>query len=319
MPSTPVAAATTETSIAPTTAAEVVDSMERMHGKHPGFRRSGARGACFTGTFTPTGEAAALTTAGHLQDIPVPAVARFSNSEGNPAARDGVPVARGMAVRFALPDGDETDLIAMTVPLFVASNPRQFLDLTEALRPDPATGGPDPAKVQAYLGAHPHLVEAVTQCPPVPVSYATAAYWAVHAFVWTDAAGNRQPVRYRWEPEAGRAELSEEEAAARTDHYLTDELRERLGRGPVVYTLRVQLGEDGDPTDDPSVAWPQERTEITAGRLELTGPVDDQRLWDTQRFSPVRLTDGIELSDDPVLAFRANAYAESYRRRSREG
>jgi catalase len=42
----------------------------------------------------------------------------------------------------------------------------------------------------------------------------------------------------------------------------------------------------------------------------------NQEHWDQQRFDPTRLTGGIELSDDPVLAFRAHAYAESYRRRS---
>ena len=49
---------------------------------------------------------------------------------------------------------------------------------------------------------------------------------------------------------------------------------------------------------------------------ELTAPVDDQEHWAEQRFDPTRVTAGIELSDDPVLAFRSLAYAESYRRRS---
>ena len=52
------------------TAMRVIDSMERMHGgPYPGYRRSGARGVCFKGTFTPTGDAAALTTAAHLQSL----------------------------------------------------------------------------------------------------------------------------------------------------------------------------------------------------------------------------------------------------------
>ncbi|WP_019069682.1 catalase family peroxidase [Streptomyces hokutonensis] len=299
------------------TAQQVVDSMERMHGLYPGHRRSGARGVCFKATFTPTGDAAGLTTAAHLQGSPTPVVVRFSNSEGNPRSRDTVPVARGMAVRFQLPDGGETDLVAMTVPLFVASTPGQFLELTEALRPDPATGAPDMSRVQAYVAAHPHLAGAVTQVPPIPVGYGTAAYWAIHAFVWTDAAGNRQPVRYRWEPEAGRAELTAEEVAGRPDQYLTEELHQRLGQGPVAFTLQVQLAEEDDPTHDPAVAWPEGRKEITAGRLEITAPVDDQDHWAAQRFDPTRVTAGTELSDDPVLAFRARAYAESYRRRSR--
>ena len=299
------------------TAGQVIDSMERMHGgPYPGYRRSGARGACFTGTFTPSGDAAALTTAAHLTGRPVPATVRFSNSDGSPHPRDGVPAARGMATRFRLPDGTDTDLIALTVPVFVASTPREFLELTKALQPDPTTKAPDPARLGAFAAAHPHLVQAIMQEPPVPVSYASTAYWAIHAFVWVDSEGRRQAVRYRWEPDAGRANLPAEEAATRADDYLTAEFHERLRHGPVTFTLWVQLGEEGDPTHDPTVGWPQTRKELTAGRLELTAPVDDQAYWAAQGFDPTRITAGIELSDDPVLAFRARAYHESRHRRS---
>ncbi|MGW3285296.1 catalase family peroxidase [Streptomyces sp. NPDC001002] len=299
-----------------TLAVQVVDSMERMSGRHPGYRRSSARGACFRATFIPSGAAAALTTAAHLQTRPVAATVRFSNSEGNPHTPDTAPVTRGMATRFHLHDGSDTDLVALTVPRFVASTPREFLELTEALRPDSETHQPDPARVHAFVGAHPHLAEAVAQQPPIPVSYACAAYWAIHAFIWVDAAGARQPVRYRWEPEAGRADLTPDEAATRTAHYLTDELHRRLVHGPVAFDLRVQLADPDDPTHDPSTVWPDGREEITAGRLEITAPADDQDPWDTQAFNPTRITPGIQLSDDPVLAFRTHAYAESHLRRS---
>jgi catalase len=302
------------------TAAQVVDSMERMAGAvYPGQRRSSARGASFSATFTPTGSAAPLTVAAHLQRQPVPVTVRFSNSEGNPHVPDSAPVTRGMAARFHLPDGTHTDLLGITVPLFVASTPLEFFGLTEALRPNAESGHPDPARVQEFVAAHPHLAGPITQPPPVPASYGTAAYWAIHAFIWVDAAGGRHPVRYRWQPAAGRMNLTPEEAVTRADDYLTGELHERLHRGPVVFTLHVQLGEDGDPTGNPAVAWPAERSELAVGQLELTAPVDDQEHWTAQQFDPGHVTAGIELSDDPVLAFRSRAYAESYRRRSQNG
>jgi len=62
---------------------------------------------------------------------------RFSDPEGNPRSRDTVPVARGPAARFLLPD-----LVAMTVPLFVASAPGQFLELTGSLRSAPPPRSP---------------------------------------------------------------------------------------------------------------------------------------------------------------------------------
>jgi len=297
------------------TGARVVDNMERMAGgPYPGYRRSSARGACYAGTFTPTGAAERLTRAAHLRGESVAVTVRFSNSEGNPSTPDGMPVTRGMATRFHLEDGSDTDLLGITVPRFVASTPEEFLELTEALRPDEETG----ARVQAFVAAHPHLAEAITQRPPVPASYGTAAYWAIHAFNWVNDAGTKTAVKYRWEPEAGRAELSDEEAAGKAGDYLTAELDYRLLQGPVGFTMWVQLGEDEDPTDDPTVVWPEGRPEIAAGRLELTGPVEEQEQWSSRAFSPTLVTDGIELSDDPVLNFRAEAYAESYRRRSAE-
>ena len=53
------------------------------------------------------------------------------------------------------------------------------------------------------------------------------------------------------------------------------------------------------------------------GRLELTAPVDDQGYQAEQGFDPTRITAGIELSDDLVLAFRAHAYEESRRSEGR--
>lgn len=124
-------------------------------------------------------------------------------------------------------------------------------------------------------------------------------------------------MRYRWEPDAGLQEVSEDEAATLGPEYLDDELS-RVTEGPVGFTLRVQLGTDQDPTDDPTAAWPANRPEFIAGRLQITAPMADQEHWAAQVYDLTRVTAGIELSDDPVLAFRSQAYSVSYDRRSTE-
>lgn len=98
--------------------------MERMSGRHPGYRRSSARGAGFRATFTPSGAAVALTTAADPQTRPAPATIRFSNSEGDPHPPDTAPVTRGMAVRFHPHDGGDTDLVAPGGPCGTAGNRR---------------------------------------------------------------------------------------------------------------------------------------------------------------------------------------------------
>ncbi|MFB9905811.1 catalase family peroxidase [Allokutzneria oryzae] len=299
-------------------AVEVVDSMEQVSGTYPGYRRAHARGACFDATFTPSGDAAALTTAAHLQRTPVPATVRFSNSNGSPHTLDGARAGRGIAVKFRLPDGSATDLVAVNLPVFLASTPENFLNLLGALKKDPVTGVTDPARVGAYIQNNPEAAAGFQAAAtmPIPVSYGTARYWAIHAFEWTDAEGRSRFVRYRWEPDLGLHELSEEDGAVLPEEYLTEELVRRLENGPVGFTLHVQLAEPGDPTNDATKAWPADREEIVAGRLEITAPVADQAHWAAEIFDPTRVTKGIALSDDPILAFRNQAYAVSYSRRT---
>jgi catalase len=100
---------------------------------------------------------------------------------------------------------------------------------------------------------------------------------------------------------------------------MVGELAERLRTEPVSFTLNVQFAECGDPTDDPTRAWPDTRPEIAAGRLDLTGPVSDEQFWNNHMFDPTRLGPGIELSDDPVLVCRGAAYGEGFSRRYPEG
>lgn len=62
---------------------------------------------------------------------------------------DGIRAGRGLAVRFLLPDGTDTDLVSVNIPVFFAATPQEFLELLGALKKDPVTGAPDPAKVAA--------------------------------------------------------------------------------------------------------------------------------------------------------------------------
>ena len=55
------------------------------------------------------------------------------------------------------------------------------------------------------------------------------------------------------------------------------------------------------------------------GRLSLTGPeLERERDGDILVFDPIRMTDGIEVSDDAILSFRSDAYRVSVTRRSED-
>ncbi|HEX2435094.1 MAG TPA: catalase, partial [Solirubrobacterales bacterium] len=86
---------------------------------------------------------------------------------------------------------------------------------------------------------------------------------------------------------------------------------------PVAFTLTAKLAEEDDPLDDPTVAWPNDRATVTLGRLELIAlDSDAESDGEVVVFDPTRVTDGIELSDDEILATRPLAYSVSVERRA---
>jgi catalase len=290
-------------------AEEAVDLINAISGAHPGHRAAHAKGTLLTGTFTPSPEAAGLTTAAHMQGEPSRVTVRFSNGGGDPGIPDYAREGRGMAVKFYLADGGKTDIVGLSLPCFFVRTPEDFVEFTKA-RLDPEKLMPD------FLGAHPEALPAIQAAlgADPPESYATCAYNSIHAYRWRDADGGSRWVRYRFEPEAGERTLSSEQAKERGRDYLRDEI---LARPETAFRLLVVVAEDGDAVDDPTVAWPEARERVEVGRLVLTGPeTGRERDGDILVFDPIRVTDGIELSDDPILLFRPRAYAVSVARRT---
>jgi catalase len=288
-------------------AEEIVDAINEISGVHPGHRAAHAKGTLMTGTFTGAGTD--LTTAPHLQGEPVRVTARFSNGGGDPGIPDYAREGRGMAVKFYLPDGAKTDIVALTLPCFFVRTPEDFLEFTRA-RKDPERLMPD------WLGAHPEALTAIQAAlgADPPVSYATCAYNSIHSFRWIDADGGSRFVRYRWEPEAGEQTLSPADAKARGRDYLQEDL---LARGEIAFRLKAIVATEEDAVDDPTVAWPAEREQVEVGRLVVEGPeLERERDGDILVFDPTRVIDGIELSDDAILRFRGPAYSVSVERRT---
>ena len=83
------------------------------------------------------------------------------------------------------------------------------------------------------------------------------------------------------------------------------------------YRLLAQLAHADDQTTDASKAWPDDREWVDRGLIEVTGAdTERERDGDILVNDPTRVTDGIELSDDPILHIRTHVYGESVRRRS---
>jgi len=295
---------------------QIVDTMNKLFGKHPGFRSAHAKGIVCEGEFVPALSASTLSRAPHLQGKPVRATVRFSDSTGTPNIPDGIPDAspHGMAVRFHLPAGS-TDIVVNAFNGFAVATPEDFLALLRAIS-ETGPNAPKPTPIEKFLGSHPQALKVVTTPKPTPASFATEPYFGVNAFVFTNKDGKARYGRYQLRPEAAEKFLTADEAAKKPANFLIDELGDRLAKGPAKFRLIVQLAAEGDRVDDATAVWPDDRPTIELGILSLTKLVaNNDAAQRALAFDPLHLVDGIEASDDPLLAARSAAYAISRRRR----
>jgi catalase len=176
-----------------------------------------------------------------------------------------------------------------------------------------------PLRLIGYIATHPSFLKAlpvVREANKVPESYGTIAYHGLHAFRWVAGDGSARFVRYHLLPAAGEHIVPPDVAKTKDANFLIDELDQRLATQPVRFDYQVQIAAHGDSTVDPSKPWHSTHT-VTVGTLEITG-IDTEREHggDIVVFDPMRVTDGIEPSDDPVLRFRTLAYSASVKLRS---
>ncbi|HEX9006078.1 MAG TPA: catalase family peroxidase [Bacteroidota bacterium] len=295
---------------------QIVDVLNQRFGVHPGFRANHAKGIVAEGSFKASPEAASLSRSPLFIGTKLPVTVRFSDSGGLPDAPDASPVANphGMAIKFHLPGGGESDIVVNALKFFPVATPEDFLNLQRAAATSPLGAPPSP-QLKAFLASHPSVAKA-NATVGTPASFAEEQYFGVDAFVFADKAGKKHPFRYIVAPE-NVVHLSNEEAAKKSPDYLMSDLPARLAKGPVTFHLKAQLAAAGDPTRDPSQPWPDDRPVVDLGVLTIERVAADSATAEKKLlFLPGRLTDGIEPSDDPLIAARDAAYAVSFGRRS---
>ncbi len=298
-----------------------IRNIEQYVGYLPGFRRAHGRGVAFRGRFTASPKVAALTIAEHMRGDTVPVVVRLSNGSGTPYAADRTSIERGsvlgLAVRFELPSGADSEWAALSIAAFPAHTPDDFMGMLSAQRKGLPTGLPNPTRIVAFLATHPHCVPGAKEIftAKTTKSFANTRYNGLHAYFLVDAEGTRRAFRYRWIPVAGPAGITPEEDRVLPKQYLISEIKLRVEHEPVAWDLVLQMAEPDDPVDDMSKRWPDSRPLLTAGRLVVDRLHEDQELIDASMFDPINVPPGIETSDDPVLHFRSEIYIEAQKKR----
>jgi len=298
-------------------AQEIFDTMMKVPGVKPGNRPVHAKGIVCEGTFTASRAAATFSRAAHFQGAKVPVTVRLSDGASDPAIPDNSPNAypRGMAIRFTLPGGERTDIVALSHNGFIVGSGEEFLALEKAIvATDPSK--PHPWPVEEFLGAHSRALKFVQDGKPTPESFATESFYGNNAFVFVNRKGVKQAFRYQILPVAGSHYLDEAGAKSKSPDFLFDELKSRLAKQPVQFQLVAQLPGPGDRTNDSSLIWPGDRKSVVLGTITLTSVVADSDAAQKElAFDPTLLTAGIELSDDPLPELRSIVYGLSVMQR----
>jgi catalase len=295
---------------------QIVDVLTKLFGPHPGFRSNHAKGLVVEGSFKATTEAAYLSKAALFNGSAIPLVVRFSDATGLPNIPDGAPFANphGMAIKFHLPGGSDTDIVTNSLKFFPVANGSDFRDLLLAAAESPPDA-PKPTKLEQFLAAHPSAV-AANATVKTPDSFADEDYYGINAFIFVNKANQKQAFRYHLVPEHS-VHLDPAEAAKKSPDFLIEEMQERLKKGPVTFHLMAQLASSGDPLNDATKPWPDDRKTVDLGAVTLTKAAENS--VEAQKpllFLPGQLTDGIEPSDDPMIDTRNGAYAVSFSRRN---
>jgi catalase len=292
-----------------------VDAFTPPTGEPLGHRRNHAKGICFTGMFEANGAGTELSRAQVFTRGQYPVLGRFNLGTPDPNAPDATVRVRGMGLRISTLDGQEWRSAMINPPIFPVSTPRAFYELLLA------SASKDPNAIRTFAAAHPELAAFGdwTKNAPWTASYAEERYNGLNSFVFTDSSGAAHRVRWSLLPAAQPVSVSPDDLAKRGPIFLEQEITERVRGGPQRWTMVVTVANPGDPSADPSKAWPEDRRTVEVGTLTVQQiePERDGPCRDTN-FDPTVLPSGMSTSDDPFPAARSSVYAKSYDLRTAE-
>ena len=298
------------------TPAKIVNGLAPPGGAALGFRRNHAKGICFTGNFESTGAAATLSKAPMFASGSYPVTGRFNLATADPNAPDATVRVRGLSLRVVAPDGSEWRTAMIDAPVFPVATPQAFYGLLQA-----SADKQNPDAMKNFAAAHPEFGAFVAWAGSAPWtgSFAQERYNSLNSFIFTNAAGQDQAVRWSFVPAAQPEPVPVAQLKARAADFLDADITQRVQSGPQRWTLVVTLANPGDPTADPSKAWPDDRRKVEAGTLVVSAiePEPDGPCRDLN-FDPTVLPPGMHVSDDPFPAARSAAYSVSFNRRTAE-
>jgi catalase len=292
---------------------DLVDALHAAFGEHHA-RAVHAKGILLEGSLSPAKDARTLSRAPVFTGAGLPVIVRFSDFTGIPDIPDTIGDAnpRGFAIKIRAPGGD-VDIVTHSFNGFPVATSDEFAVFLRAIGAS-GPGVAHPTPIEVFLDGHPIAKQFVSSQKPPPESYATAAYFGVNTFQFTNASGRSTHVRYRLVPHAGEHYLTPGDVKAKGPNYLLEELPQRVARTPLLFDWYAQISAEGDKIGDPSIAWPESRKLVLLGTITITRLVSDRDADRQTIFLPGTAHPGIEAAD-PMLTMRNNAYPISFKAR----
>lgn len=295
-----------------------------------------ARGITAFGYFEATGKfgndsiakftrAKLFQTAGKKTDVALRFSTVIGGRDSSEAARDP----RGFAVKFYTEDGN-WDLVGNNLAVFFIRDAIKFPDVIHSLKPDPVTFRQEPNRIFDFMSQTPesmHMLMNLFSPRGIPSDYRHQQGFGVNTYKWINQNGDSKLVKYHWIPKQGVKSMTEEDAAsvqALDTGHATKDLYDAIAAGDFPeWELRVQLMDDHDhpeldfdPLDDTKV-WPEELfPPQPVGRMVLNRMPENFFAESEQiSFGTGVLVDGLDFSDDKMLAGRTFSYSDTQRYR----
>ena len=199
-----------------------------------------------------------------------------------------------MAVKFRLPDGSTTDIVVHFLQRLPRRHWGSIRDLFLAIGAS-KPGDPPPTALDKFLSTHPTAEELLEAPEAGAGELCNPPLLRCDTFKFTNAKGKSTFGRYQLQPVAGEQFLDGEKVSKMAPDYLTDEIRERVGRRPAKFMVLLQVAEQGDKLDDPSIAWPDTRKKVELGTIVIAKASPDSHAAEKKLlFLPGALVPGIE-------------------------
>jgi catalase len=171
------------------------------------------------------------------------------------------------------------------------------------------------------VASHPESARAakIIQSHQVSSGFDNSTFNGLNAFRFINTADVSTPVRWSMVPVDAVKPEDTAQSANPDKNYLFDDFIARIHSAPVQWRLILTVGQPGDPTDDATIPWPEDREHVDAGTLTLD-EVESEAPGNCRdiNFDPLVLPVGIAPSDDPLLSARSAVYSQSFTRRAGE-